>query len=67
MVIGSGELAQMLMKHDLVDEYSLMIHPLVLGSGKRLFREGASKQTLKLMDFMTMSKGVMILKYKTDN
>ncbi len=66
-VIGSGELVQMLMKHDLVDEYNLMIHPLVLGSGKRLFRDGGSKQTLKLMDFKTTSKGVMILKYKTDN
>lgn len=66
-VIGSGELVQMLMKHDFVDEYHLMIHPLVLGSGKLLFRDGGSKQTLKLMDFMTTSKGVIILKYKTDN
>jgi dihydrofolate reductase len=65
-VIGSGELVQTLMKHDLVDEYDLMIHPLVLGSGKHLFREVGSKQTLKLLDFKTTSKGVMILKYKTD-
>ncbi len=74
-VIGSGELVQTLMKHDLVDEYDLMIlvdeydlmiHPLVLGSGKHLFREGGNKQTLKLLDFKTTSKGVMILKYKTD-
>ncbi len=65
-VIGSGELVQTLMKHDLVDEYYLMIHPLVLGSGKHLFREGGSKQALKLLDFKTTSKGVMILKYKTE-
>ncbi len=65
-VIGSGELVQTLMKHDLVDEYDLMIHPLVLGSGKHLFREGSSKQTLKLLDFKTTSKGVTILKYKTE-
>ncbi len=65
-VIGSGELVQTLMKHDLVDEYDLMIHPLVLGSGKHLFREGGSKQTLKLLDFKTTSKGVTILKYKTE-
>ena len=65
-VIGSGELVQTLMKHDLVDEYDLVIHPLVLGSGKHLFREGGSKQTLKLLDFKTTSKGVVILKYKTE-
>ena len=65
-VIGSGELVQTLMKHDLVDQYDLMIHPLVLGSGKHLFREGGSKQTLKLLDFKTNSKGVVILKYKTE-
>jgi dihydrofolate reductase len=65
-VIGSGELVQTLMKHDLIDEYDLMIHPLVLGSGKHLFREEGSKQTLKLLDFKTTSKGVMILKYKTE-
>ncbi|CAG0970404.1 dihydrofolate reductase [Methanosarcinales archaeon] len=65
-VIGSGELVQTLMKHDLVDEYDLMIHPLVLGSGKHLFREGSIKQTLKLLDFKTSSKGVMKLKYETE-
>jgi len=65
-VIGSGELVQTLMKHDLVDEYDLMIHPLVLGSGKHLFREGGSKQTLRLLDFKTTSKGVIILEYKTE-
>ena len=65
-VIGSGELVQTLMKHNLVDEYDLMIHPLVLGSGKHLFREGGSKQTLKFQDFKTTSKGVIILKYKTE-
>ena len=65
-VIGSGELVQTLMKYDLVDQYDLMIHPLVLGSGKHLFREGGSKQTLKLLDFKTTSKGVIILKYKTE-
>lgn len=65
-VIGSGELVQMLMKHGLVDEYDLMIHPLVLGSGKHLFRDGGSKEILKLLDFKTSSKGVMILKYETE-
>ncbi len=65
-VIGSGELVQTLMKHDLVDEYDLMIHPIVLGSGKHLFREGGSKQALKLLDIKSTSKGVTILKYETE-
>ncbi len=65
-VIGSGELVQTLMKHDFVDEYDLMIHPLVLGSGKHLFREEGSKQALKLLDIKSTSKGVTILKYETE-
>jgi dihydrofolate reductase len=62
-VIGSGNLAQTLMRHDLVDEYRLMIYPLVLGTGKRLFREGTPKSQLRLSDSKTSSNGVLIATY----
>lgn len=63
-VIGSGELVQTLIEHDLVDEYSLMIHPIVLGSGKRLFRAGSPLTSLVLIDSKTTTKGVVISTYR---
>jgi dihydrofolate reductase len=62
-VIGSGELVQTLVEHDLVDEYALMIHPLVVGGGKRLFRDGNRKVSLRLVESTTMSTGVLIASY----
>jgi dihydrofolate reductase len=62
-VIGSGELVQTLIAHDLVDEYRLLIHPLLLGNGKRLFREGNEPVRLRLVDSKTSGKGVLILTY----
>jgi dihydrofolate reductase len=62
-VIGSGELVQTLVAHDLVDEYALMIHPLVLGKGKRLFRDGSVPANLRLVDSVATTTGVMILTY----
>lgn len=64
MVIGSGELAGALMRHDLVDEYQLMIHPLVLGSGKRLFEGLDGRMDLELVDTQTTQAGVVILTYR---
>lgn len=61
-VIGSGELVQTLMQHELVDELRLMIHPLVLGNGKRLFRE-VSPIRLQLIGSQTTTTGVLILAY----
>jgi len=61
-----AELAQTLINEDLVDEYSLMIHPLVLGKGKRLFREGGKDQALKLVNSTTTSKGVLIARYQKE-
>jgi dihydrofolate reductase len=63
-VTGSGKLVQSLMKAELVDEYVLMIHPLVLGSGKRLFENGVGPIKLKLVDSKTTGSGVVILTYR---
>jgi dihydrofolate reductase len=50
LVMGSGELIQTLMRHDQIDEYLLLIHPLVLGTGRRLFTDGVATATLRLVD-----------------
>jgi dihydrofolate reductase len=63
-VLGSGELAQTLMEHGLVDEYALWIHPLVLGSGKRVFRDGGPKIPLSLVGSKTSGTGVLLLTYR---
>jgi dihydrofolate reductase len=60
VVLGSGELAQALMRRGLVDEYVLSIHPLVLGSGRRLFPEGSPFAKLRLVDSVTTTTGVVI-------
>jgi dihydrofolate reductase len=67
LVGGSANLVQTLMNHDLVDEYKLMVHPVVLGSGKRLFQEGTDMKVLKLTDTKTFSSGVVVLFYQPDN
>jgi dihydrofolate reductase len=62
-VLGSGELVQSLIRHRLVDEYLLMIHPLVLGSGRRLFPEGVHS-SLRLVDSVATTTGVVIATYR---
>lgn len=64
LVMGSGELVQTLMKHNLVDEYVLLIHPLILGSGRHLFREDGGFAALQLVNSRTTSNGVVIATYK---
>jgi dihydrofolate reductase len=64
VVLGSGELLQSLMRSSLVDEYMLMIHPLVLGSGRRLFTDGGSFTALRLVDTKTTTTGVVIATYQ---
>jgi dihydrofolate reductase len=64
VVLGSGELVQSLMRHDLVDEYLLTIHPLVLGSGRRLFVEGGPSAALRLVETTTTTTGVVIAVYQ---
>jgi dihydrofolate reductase len=63
LAAGSGTLVRTLMQHDLVDEYRLMVHPVVLGSGKRLFGEGTDKKVLKLTETRTFGSGVVVLSY----
>jgi dihydrofolate reductase len=63
VVHGSARLAQGLTEHDLVDELRLMVFPVVLGSGKRLFGETADKKPLQLVDTKTVGDGVLILTY----
>jgi dihydrofolate reductase len=65
-VIGSGELVQTLVRHELVDAYRLMVHPLVLGTGKRLFREGTQLTKLRLVDSKATTTGVLILTYEPE-
>lgn len=62
VILGSGELIQTLMKHNLIDTYMLFIHPLVLGSGRRLFPDG-SFATLRLVDVKPSGTGVVIATY----
>ncbi|MGZ4287848.1 MAG: dihydrofolate reductase family protein, partial [Solirubrobacteraceae bacterium] len=62
-MFGSGELIGTLMAADLLDEYLLMIHPIVLGSGRRLFGAGRSTD-LELVDCVTSNTGVVIAAYR---
>jgi dihydrofolate reductase len=62
-VLGSGELVRTLLERDLVDEYALMIHPLVVGGGKRLFRDGTPPASLRLVGSTTTSTGVLLVSY----
>ena len=64
VVFGSGELVQSLMRRDLIDEYVLLIHPLVLGSGRRLFTDGGASAALRLVDAQTTATGVVLAIYQ---
>jgi len=65
-VHGSGELAQTLIAHDLIDEYRLLLFPVHLGSGKKLFREGTPPASLRLMSASTTGAGVIIAVYRPE-
>src|SRR5207247_417266 len=64
VVHGSAQLVQALVEHDLVDELRLMVFPVVLGSGKRLFGKTSGKKPLRLVDSKTVGDGVAILVYQ---
>jgi dihydrofolate reductase len=63
-IMGSGALIQSLMPRGLIDEYLLMIHPLVLGSGRRLFADGTPVTNVRLVDTNTAATGVVIATYQ---
>jgi dihydrofolate reductase len=64
VVHGSATLVQTLLEHDLVDELRLMVWPVVLGTGKRVFGETSDKKTLRLVDSRVVGDGVAILVYE---
>ncbi|MGC4044448.1 MAG: dihydrofolate reductase family protein [Armatimonas sp.] len=66
LIFGSNTLVQYLREHDLVDEYRLMIFPVVLGSGMRLFENSEDAKGLKLIDSRRFDSGVMVLAYEVD-
>ena len=63
VVLGSGDLIQSLMRRDLIDEYVLLIHPLVVGGGRRLFQDNGSFRALELADSVVTTTGVVIATY----
>src|SRR5262249_23922366 len=64
-VQGSADLNQTLMRSGLVDEYRLLVYPVVLGKGKRLFREGYVPAAMRLVDKMTTGAGVSVHTYES--
>jgi len=62
-ISGSGSLVRSLLRDGLIDELRLMVHPVVVGSGKRLFEEGGDQIPLELVDSKTFSTGVVYLTY----
>lgn len=65
-MMGSSGLAQSLMEHRLIDEYQLWLHPVVLGGGKRLFREGSPPARMRFVDGKVSASGLVILTYQPE-
>jgi dihydrofolate reductase len=64
LVAGSAKLVDLLREHDLVDEYRLMVHPVVLGSGKRLFADSSAVSDLRLVESRNVGPDVLLLVYQ---
>ena len=64
LLAGSAQLAQTLSEHDLVDEYRLMVHPVVVGEGKRVFKDGQPLKKLDLIETRSFPSGIVILHYR---
>src|ERR671939_849755 len=63
LIFGSGDLANTLMQYDLIDEYRLMVFPILVGSGKRLFGDANDTKVLRLAEPKTLGSGVVVLSY----
>jgi dihydrofolate reductase len=63
LIEGSATLVQSLAQAGLIDEYKLLVHPVIMGSGKRLFKDGMGMTSLKLIESKTLKSGVMLLCY----
>src|SRR3954454_14878416 len=66
MVYGSPDLVDELLRHDLIDEYRLLLYPIILGSGKRLFRDRIDTHHLRLAESRVFASGVVLLVYQPD-
>lgn len=64
LIEGGSDLVNVLMQHDLIDEYRLLVHPIVLGKGKRLFQEGSQKQDLRFIEAKPFGTGVVALTFQ---
>lgn len=64
LIHGSGELISTLMKHNLIDEYHFMVHPIIVGGGKRLFKDNGDQELLRLVETKSFKSGVVVLVYK---
>ena len=64
LIFGSGDLVNTLMQHDLIDEYRIMVFPVVARSGKRLFRDGSYTTVLRLVETKTFGSGSVVLSYQ---
>jgi dihydrofolate reductase len=63
-ILGSGALVQSLLRDDLIDEYRIMVFPVVVGSGKRLVRDESDTKVLRLVETKTFRSGVVVLSYQ---
>src|SRR5262249_49078318 len=64
LIDGSAGLVHSLMPHDLIDEFRLMVHPVVVGRGRHLFRDGVPTRTLRLARATALSSGVVVMLYE---
>jgi dihydrofolate reductase len=64
LIFSSGDLVNTLMQHNLIDEYRLMVFPVVVGSEKRLFKDNIETKVLRLVETKTLGSGVVVLSYQ---